>query len=80
MDLDRTRETALGTIREMVTNLGSAQFLVRLSPHRSERRSRFDQRWFCCVQDYIEIVMGRLLECVKDDSRMVAQKTEVRRF
>ena len=30
----------------------------------------------CCVQDYIEIVMGRLLECVKDDSRMVAQKTE----
>jgi len=26
--------------------------------------------------DYIETVMAKLLDCVKDDSRMVAQKTE----
>ena len=75
MDLGRTRETALGTIREMVTNLGSAQFLVRpsFSPRQSGGPGLISGD---SVQDYIEIVMGRLLECVKDDSRMVAQKTE----
>ena len=40
-------------MREMITNLGSAQFL-----------------------DCVEIVMPKLLDCVKDESRMVAQKTE----
>lgn len=40
-------------MREMITNLGSAQFL-----------------------DCVEIVIPKLLDCVKDESRMVAQKTE----
>ena len=40
-------------MREMITNLGSAQFL-----------------------NCVEIVMPKLLDCVKDESRMVAQKTE----
>ena len=44
---------SLVCMRELITNLGSAQFL-----------------------NCVEIVVPKLLDCVKDESRMVAQKTE----